>query len=389
MIQSSVTKNFEVKSFEAKNLEAKDFETETLTKYIVEVHAPLLENSQVLAHKLVEKFNVRPQIAASLMNLVPGTVTKPVSQKEAVTISNMLSSIGLQVSTRQVKAKQKEARVVPSSSRSQVQQPTKQNPAKQNPVSQNLVSQNLVSQNFVKQNPVRQNLAKKYGLHSLIFLGSFLPAFLMAATALSVLMVTAKPALQNQLLTSARTPASVFASVAERVIGSNSIHSDAALNELDAALEDARDSLQQQNVNFVMITDDKGKPLAGWYKNDPAMLAVPEPTLALIKKQSQETIQPSENLEIAQLNVNNTSFIQTLKAPESLEVVAEAIEVNGKSLGAVVVGVTNQALLSALRSALTRTVAAGTVLVAFGLLVGIVLSRVFSHSRFWQKLLNH
>jgi hypothetical protein len=340
MIQSSVTKSFEA---------------ETVMKYIVEVHAPLLENPQTLAHKLVEKFNVRPQVASALMKLVPGTVTKPVSQKEAVTISTMLSGIGLQVSTRQVTAKQVEAQSVPRSN-----------------------------------TPRAQPSPQKYGIYGLIFLSSFLPALLMATTALSVLMAMTRPALHNQLLTSARNPASVFASVAERVIGSNSIHSEAALNELDAALEDARNSLQEQNITFVMVTDAKGKPLAGWYKNDPAMLAVPETTLAVISKESQRiTAQPSEDLEPVQLNLNNASFIQTFNADESLEVVAEAIEVNGERLGAVVVGVTNQTLLSTLRSALTRTVVVGTVLIGLGLLVGIVLSRAFGRSRFWQKPLTH
>jgi hypothetical protein len=36
-------------------------------KYIVEVHAPVLENPQTLARKLVEQFNVRLEVASDLM----------------------------------------------------------------------------------------------------------------------------------------------------------------------------------------------------------------------------------------------------------------------------------------------------------------------------------
>jgi hypothetical protein len=200
-------------------------------RYVVEVHAPVLESPQTLVRKLVEGFNVRSEVANELMNLIPGTVTKPVSQQEATTISTMLSGIGLQVSTRQLEA-------------------DVQNPAM------------TMSETTLSEPRGRSSIRSKF------LASSILPALLTVAAALGAILFTVRPALRTQLLESARNPAIAFASVTERVIGSNSINSSAAIGELDAALEDTRASFQEQNISFVMITDASGNPLAGWYGND-------------------------------------------------------------------------------------------------------------------------
>jgi hypothetical protein len=283
-------------------------------KYVVEVHAPVVESPQNLARKLVEGFNVRGEIARDLIRLIPGTVTKPLSQQEASTISTMLSGIGLQVSTREVEAR---------------------------------------AGGTALQGHSTLNLK--------IWASSLLPVLLALAATLGVVLLTVRPALKTHLLESAQIPAILFASVAERVIGSNSINSWAALAELDAVLEDARAGFQRQNIAFIALTNTDGKPLAGWY---------------------------GDNGEVTDLPKTATGFQSGLdRLPQTveiggqrLEVVAETVAVNGQPVGAVVVGIQQSSLSELSRSVLTTTLLAGLFPVLVAVLLGISLTRALNRN---------
>jgi hypothetical protein len=299
-------------------------------KYVVEVHAPVVESPQTLARKLVEGFNVRGEIARDFIKLIPGTVTKPVTQQEASAISTMLSGIGLQVSTRQVEAR--------------------------NPASS-------------------ATLKGRNALRSKIMASILLPVLLAFATTLGVMTLTVRPALQTHLFTSARNPAILFASVAERVIGSNSINSWAALGELDAVLEDARESFQGQNISFIMLADTVGKPLVGWYGDDSALTTLPSTLRTTIQLQSQRVTAKGSGTNPGEIDVDS-SLSQTVEiSGQRLEVAAEAVTVNGQPLGAVVVGIHHQNLIEETRSVLTNTLFAGAVPVFLAILLGFFVTR--------------
>jgi HAMP domain-containing protein len=313
-------------------------------RYVVEVHAPVLESPQTLVRKLVEGFNVRSEVANELMNLIPGTVTKPVSQQEATTISTMLSGIGLQVSTRQLEA-------------------DVQNPAM------------TMSETTLSEPRGRSSIRSKF------LASSILPALLTVAAALGAILFTVRPALRTQLLESARNPAIAFASVTERVIGSNSINSSAAIGELDAALEDTRASFQEQNISFVMITDASGNPLAGWYGNDSNMTTIPDTIRTAIQLQSRRA---TARAYAAANDIQMGSYNPPSRAIEAdgqrLEVAGEAIETNGQPVGAVIVGVNNQSVASKIRGVLTSTFLAGALPVLLAILLGVLLTRAITRN---------
>jgi hypothetical protein len=324
-------------------------------KYIVEVHAPVLENPQTLARKLVEQFNVRLEVASDLMKLIPGTVTKPVSAKEASTISTMLSGIGLRVSTRQAHAEPAPASLTKGVA----------------------------------------DTASRYGTFLAV---SLLPALLALAATLGIILLKVQPTLTRQLLEGARNPAIAFASVSERVIGSNSITSWAALNELDAALEDGRKSFQEQHIAFLMITDARGSQLAGWYGDDLSLTTVPDSLRAMIEVESQRvtgqlasliTPQTSRSDKI-KANKVEPSFLQMGGSPQKEQiiesnaqrfaVIAEAIEVNGKPIGAVVVGVNTQFAENSFRSVFINSLAVGAGAVLLASLLSAILFRTLSRA---------
>jgi HAMP domain-containing protein len=329
-------------------------------KYVVEVHAPVLETPQTLVRKLVEQFNVRKEVASELMQLIPGTVTKPLSEKEATTISTMLSGVGLNVSTRLVAA------TTAASTFSTVQ--TTPQVAAQIPTTSSQVK-------TASEAKGRSSIRSKF------LASSILPALLTVAAALAAILLTVRPALRTQLLESARNPAIAFASVAERVIGANSITSAAALSELDAALEDSRANFQEQNISFVMITDASGNPLAGWYGNDSAMSSIPDTIRTAIQLQSQRA---AARAYASSNNISMGDYNPPSRAIEAdgmrLEVAAEAIETSSQPVGAVVVGVNNQSVAAKIRSVLTSTFLAGALPVILAILLGILLTRAITRN---------
>ncbi|MGL4611335.1 MAG: HAMP domain-containing protein [Trueperaceae bacterium] len=317
-------------------------------KYVVEVHAPVLENPQTLVRKLVEQFNVRFEVASELMKLIPGTVTKPVTEREATTISAMLAGIGLQVSTRQV------GNMTLSPARA---------------------TELTVSDTMMDEPRQRSSIRTKF------LTSSILPALLTVGSALAAILLTVQPALRNQLLESARNPAIAFASVTERVIGSGTIDSDAVKTELDAALEDGRTNFQAQNINFVMITDATGNKLAGWYSNDSSMESVPDTISTAIQLQSQRA---TARAYADSKNILMGSYNPPSRAIEAdgqrIEVAAEAIESNGQPVGAVIVGVNNQSVTSRIRAVLTSTFLAGALPVLLAILLGVLLTRTITRN---------
>jgi hypothetical protein len=188
-----------------------------------------------------------------------------------------------------------------------------------------------------------------------------------------------QPALKTQLLESAHNPAIVFASVAERVIGSNSISSAAAINELDAALEDARSTFQAQNISFFMLTDASGNQLAGWYGDDSSMTTVPDTVRTAIQLQSRRaTARAYATANDIQMGSYDPPRLATEAEGQHIEVAAEAIEINGQPVGAVIVGINSQSSVSEIRSVLTSTLLAGALPVLLALLLGVLLTRTLT-----------
>jgi hypothetical protein len=329
-------------------------------KYVVEVHGPVLETPQTLMRKLVEQFDVRTEVARELMKLIPGTVTKPVSEKEATTISSMLSRVGLKVSTHLVGTNASGITTLGIATL-KITHPVSGNPGVLNPIAAPSVTLSPAT------------ASRRNSILSQVLVSSILLVLLTVATALWVILQTVPPTLQTQLLASARTPAIALASVAERVIGANDISSKPALGELDAAIEDARGNFQQQDIRFVIVTDTSGQPLAGWYGNDSEMDTIPATLSTAIRAQSHHvTSQDYANTNALQPD----SLNRTVEADGlQLEVVAEAIEINGQPVGAVVVGVDTQSTASTMSLIVNRTFLAGALPLILALLLGVFLRR--------------
>ena len=218
-------------------------------------------------------------------------------------------------------------------------------------------------------------------IRSKFLISSILPALLTVAAALAAILLTVQPALRTQLLQSARNPAIAFASVAERVIGSEGIGSSAVIGELDAALKDTRTSFQAQDINFVMVTDASGNPLAGWYGDDANLNAVPDTLRTAIQLQSRRaTAQAYAAANDIQMGSYNPPSRAVEADGQRLEVAGEAIETGGQPVGAVIVGVSNQSVVSKIRGVLTSTFLAAALPVLLAVLLGVLLTRALTRN---------
>ncbi len=218
-------------------------------------------------------------------------------------------------------------------------------------------------------------------IRSKFLASSILPALLTVVAALSAILFTVQPALRTQLLQSARNPAIAFASVAERVIGSDSLDTPAVLSELSAALTDTQGSFQAQDISFVMVTDASGDPLAGWYGDAPDLQSVPDTLRTAIQLQSRRaTAQAYAAANDIQMGNYNPPSRAVEADGQRLEVAGEAIEAGGVPVGAVIVGVNNQSVVNKIRTVLTNTFLAAALPVLLAVLLGVLLTRAITRN---------
>lgn len=218
-------------------------------------------------------------------------------------------------------------------------------------------------------------------IRSKFLVSSILPTLLTVVAALGAILFTVQPALRTQLLQSARNPAIAFASVAERVIGSDSLDTPAVISELSAALTDTQQSFQEQDINFVMVTDASGDPLAGWYGDASDLTAVPDTLRTAIQLQSRRaTAQAYAAANDIQMGSYNPPSRAAEADGQRLEVAGEAIEAGGVPVGAVIVGVNNQSVVNKIRGVLTSTFLAAALPVLLAVLLGVLLTRAITRN---------
>lgn len=228
---------------------------------------------------------------------------------------------------------------------------------------------------------IADELKGRTRIRSKFLVSSILPALLTVAAALGAILLTVQPVLRTQLLQSARNPAIAFASVAERVIGSEAITTPTVIGELDTALKNTKTSFQAQDINFVMITDATGSPLAGWYGDAADLSTVPETIRTAVQLQSRRA---TAQAYAAANDIKMGSYNPPSRAAEAdgqrLEVAGEAIEAGGQPVGAVIVGINNQSVAGKIRSVLTNTFLAAALPVLLAVLLGVLLTRAITRN---------
>ncbi len=222
---------------------------------------------------------------------------------------------------------------------------------------------------------VPKRTSRRMGLHSKFLIAAILPTLLTVASAIAAILLTVPGALRGLLLESARNPAIALADGVGGLIPSGSLDGK-TIGQLQNAMNLSRGAFAAQNVQFVMVTDALGNPVAGWYGQEPTLAAVPSEVRAYVQTQARRaTARAYMQANSIPLGTFNPPSRLIDAAGTPLEVVAHQIERDGNTIGTAVVGMSSQAISSRVQSTLITTLVASTLPVLLAVLIAMLLAR--------------
>ncbi len=215
----------------------------------------------------------------------------------------------------------------------------------------------------------------RVSLRSKFLLAAILPTLLTVASAVAAILLTVPGALRGLLLESARNPAIALAGGVGGLIPGNALDGK-TIGQLQNALELSRTTFSNQNVQFVMVTDAIGNPVAGWYGQEPSLAAVPSQVRAYVQTQARRATARAymQNNSIPLGTYNPPSRLVDA-AGTPLEVAAYPITRDANTIGTAVVGMSSQAISSRVQGTLITTLIASTLPVILAVLIAMLLAR--------------
>lgn len=183
---------------------------------------------------------------------------------------------------------------------------------------------------------------RRGSLRSKLLSTAIIPVLLTIVGALAATWFTARPALYDQLLASARNPAiataATLSSTLERAGGEGIDH----LQLLETILI-TRQAFARQNLSFILATDTAGNPYSGSFLGGTSF---PEESLALqneVRARAVHAIQEGASGRSGWAEEGATSHVEAAGG-QRIEIVAQPLMSGDQAIGAVVVGVTDQAV---------------------------------------------
>jgi hypothetical protein len=202
------------------------------------------------------------------------------------------------------------------------------------------------------------------GLGKIAF-ASILPGLLALAGVLTALYLLGLPFLQGQQRVSAETTAVSLANSIGGWIGDVSLDNPALSQQVQSVIARTQSDLRGRGIDFVLLTDNEGNQLAGWYKDS---LGVPD------------TIAAIETLKTQISNATGAAVATSTNARlsvggETLGLASAAVRRGDTPVGAVVVGTSEQQLMAKVRPLLTPLLLAGLLPLLLGILLSLLVGR--------------
>ncbi len=183
---------------------------------------------------------------------------------------------------------------------------------------------------------------RRGSLRSKLLSTAILPVILTIVGALAATWFTARPALYDQLLESARNPAiataATLSSTLERAGGEGIDH----LQLLETILI-TRQAFARQNLSFILATDPEGNPYSGSFLGGTSF---PEQSLELqnaVRERAVHAVQQGSTDRTGWAEEGATTTVPAAGG-QRIEIVAQPLMSGSTPIGAVVVGVTDQAV---------------------------------------------
>lgn len=218
-------------------------------------------------------------------------------------------------------------------------------------------------------------------LRSKFVLASITPALLVLLAALIAVLSTVPGALRLQLLESARNPAIAFASSIAGLIDTERLAEPAVQTRLQAMLESSRSNFQRQNVLFILVTDADGNRIAGWYGDGFNSASIPAVVSTAIQTQARRAAARAfiEQAGIALGSHNPPSRLIDI-GNSRIEVASHAISRGERSLGAVVIGISDAVIAAREREVLLSTSTFGAIPVLLAVVLAVILASALTRN---------
>lgn len=331
-------------------------QTHTEHRYVVEVKAYPQEERDTITTALAEQFHISTEQASQLLARLPGVATKPMSQEHAKLASKRFREAGLgaiiRVSVPDVadtKSTQAETR------------PKK--PAKSDSKDGN-------------RGRRRVSLRTKF-LLSVLF-----PVLLTLLGALAVISFNVAPALREQLLATARTPALSAADRIQGFLPSAELANERLANPenipvLQDTTEGLRRALRDQSITFIVVTDDNGRYQAGWFNRTERQVlsSVRSDLNQVISEQGRQAVVLGNQFGDDVPDSENPSGMLQVPNIGQLEIISQPIRRSGQTIGAVVVGVNTSLVIARVREILRNTILVTMLPIVLAILIALLIGR--------------
>ncbi len=185
-----------------------------------------------------------------------------------------------------------------------------------------------------------QGTRRRGSLQSKLLTTAIIPVLLTIIGALAATWYTARPALYQQLLDSARNPAIATAASLSSAFEQTASTGGIDYLQLQNTILITRQAFPREDIAFIIATDTLGNPLPGFFAGSVSLTADAADLQNAIRDRALEAIQLGTEARTGRTG----SSSQLAGADTGIEIVAQPLIVNQEPVGAVVVGVSDAAV---------------------------------------------
>lgn len=311
--------------------------------------------------RLTDLFGIDEAKARKFVARLPREVTKALPEDEAHKFAERFRQAGLEPVVRPATERRTPTRAPTASTLQKTPRPAEPPSRKrrQTDPSDTLLSEGL--------EPKRRG-----SLRNKLLSVAVIPTLLTIVIALVVTWFTARPALYDQLLESARNPAiATAASLSSTLADGSDAEQGIDYLQLQETILITRQAFQRQNISFIVATDTEGNPLSAWFAGAASLSADNEALRRAIQGQAQQAMGNRESRGNAEVLTEQLAGIGGTR----IEIVSQPLLSGGNALGAIVVGVTDDAVRGEVLAILINIMLFSLVPVLIAILVSVWRAR--------------
>lgn len=181
---------------------------------------------------------------------------------------------------------------------------------------------------------------RRGSLQSKLLSTAIIPVLLTIIGALAATWFTARPALYQQLLDSARNPAIATAASLSSAFEQTAAGTGIDYLQLQSTILITRQAFPREDIAFIIATDQLGNPLPGFFAGADSFTADALDLQNAIRDRAVEAIDLGTDARAGSVGTSS----QLTGASTGIEIVAQPLIVNDEAVGAVVVGVSDAAV---------------------------------------------